>query len=856
MGELDIREIVDEVLRRKVQLIIIIVLFIILGFAYTINFVKPEFKSTTKVILTNTTIENNSLDFEISNEITNPVTKSDSNLFSTYINLIKSNSLMENVKTNIKIDLNINDLINSVSVNRIENTEMIEISVKNSDSNLASNIANEIATVFSKNIKELYDINAYVVEPAVPSKTPYNSDNVKIEHLKNIVAFMMIGLIIDILYIILVIKIDTKIKSEDDIEKDIDLKVLMSIPAINEKNKKQIELINSNKKTIFSDVFKKLRINIQFTNINHRENKVMLVTSAFSSEGKSFIASNLAISFAQAGKKVILVDTDMRIDRLSKLFNIPSELGLSNYLSNLDTEGMETNQRINSYIKETSIKNLNIITSGSIPPNPSELLESRKISDLIKDLSVFYDLIILDGAPALPVSDSLVLARLANSTLVVCSYNKTKTEELLKVKKDIQSVGGRIVGVVLNKVKLKDYEFNYSTIVEENRKKERKLFGKNILKKKLLDIKERIIAILKSIRKEEVKLLMSNPSSAEVKLNSKKENDIPNYQISEEYIKENINNNSKENGIKNESEHSNLDNKKIEEIKKQEMIEKERLEKEKLEKEKIEKEKQEELEKIKEAEKIAKEEQQKKLAEEKEKLRLEKEEKRKEKAKLANERKEKFNKLKQEKFEKFIEFKNEKTEKASIFLKEKSSIAKEKIKEGLKKLREKTNKTKENLKEKISELIQKQKEKSALKKEQNEIERQKLEELRKQDAIEREKENKILEEIREKERIENEKKQEELAKIKEAEMIAKREQEQKLAEEREKLRQEKEKIRYEEKIRRQALRAELRNKRMHEKEEKRKEREERRLKQKEEARIKEEILEDNLYPKTKYNKNL
>ena len=126
------------------------------------------------------------------------------------------------------------------------------------------------------------------------------------------------------------------------------------------------------------------------------------------------MSANLAVAFAKAGKKVILIDADMRRGRESKIFNIPNELGLSNYLSNLDKNGMEINERVNKYIKETEVKNLNVITSGNIPPNSADLLTSDRLKELLKELGVFYDLIIIDGAPVLPSPDSLILTRLAN----------------------------------------------------------------------------------------------------------------------------------------------------------------------------------------------------------------------------------------------------------------------------------------------------------------------------------------------------------------------------------------------------------------------------------------------------------
>ena len=144
-------------------------------------------------------------------------------------------------------------------------------------------------------------------------------------------------------------------------------------------------------------------------------------------DGKSFVAANLAISYAEVGKKVILIDADMRGGRQGKLFNIPNNLGLSNFLSNLDPNGVEINELVNKFINETAIKNLNLITSGTVPPNSNELLTSTKLVDMIKDLSVFYDVVIIDGTPILTTKDSLILTRVVSST--ACYAGEVRKEQ-------------------------------------------------------------------------------------------------------------------------------------------------------------------------------------------------------------------------------------------------------------------------------------------------------------------------------------------------------------------------------------------------------------------------------------------
>lgn len=201
-------------------------------------------------------------------------------------------------------------------------------------------------------------------------------------------------------------------------------------------------------KSSVSEVFRTLRTNIQFINISNKL-KSILVTSTIPGEGKSWVSANLAITFAQAGKKVILVDADMRKGRQHEVFELSNENGLSNYL--ISAVG-ENKIDLNDYIKQTLVENLYVITAGINPPNPSELLTSQKMSDLIKALENTADIVIFDGTPSTIVTDALILSRNIGSTLIVTSHKQTKMEDLKQIKKNIENVGGKIAGVVVNKI--------------------------------------------------------------------------------------------------------------------------------------------------------------------------------------------------------------------------------------------------------------------------------------------------------------------------------------------------------------------------------------------------------------------
>ena len=222
-------------------------------------------------------------------------------------------------------------------------------------------------------------------------------------------------------------------------------------------------IVHRDPKSPVSEVFRTLRTNIQFMNTNNKL-KTLLVTSTLPGEGKSWTTANLAVTFAQAGKKVILVDADMRKGRQYTIFEVSPRPGLSNYLSGVDINtGEEVDDDLTKYIQRTQVPNLLIISAGNIPPNPSELLISTKMINLLDQLKEICDIVIIDGTPCELVTDSIILSRLVDSTIIVTAHKQTKKDVLQKTVTSIQNVGGKIAGIVLNKIPIstKKYEQSY-----------------------------------------------------------------------------------------------------------------------------------------------------------------------------------------------------------------------------------------------------------------------------------------------------------------------------------------------------------------------------------------------------------
>ena len=215
--------------------------------------------------------------------------------------------------------------------------------------------------------------------------------------------------------------------------------------------KKEV-IAHKDPKAPISEIFRTLRTNIQFMNANGNSKKI-LITSTFAGEGKSWVSANLAVTFAQTGQNVLIIDADMRKGRQYAVWGISPKPGLSNYLSGVNIYGRnEKSRKITDYIQRTEVDNLYVMTAGNIPPNPSELLISTKMYNLLEEANDMFDVIIIDGTPSQLVTDSLILARVVDATVIVTAYGKTRKEDLKRVIDNIKNVGGKITGVVFNKV--------------------------------------------------------------------------------------------------------------------------------------------------------------------------------------------------------------------------------------------------------------------------------------------------------------------------------------------------------------------------------------------------------------------
>lgn len=209
----------------------------------------------------------------------------------------------------------------------------------------------------------------------------------------------------------------------------------------------------SDPKSAAAEAYRTLRTNLQFSMLD-KDSNIIAVTSCAPGEGKSTIVANLAVSLAQSGKKVLLVDCDLRKPTIHKKFGISNASGLTSLLLKEST--------LEEAIYKVDIPNLGLIPSGPVPPNPSEILGSKKMGKILEDLKNYFDVILLDSPPVLVVSDLHVLASTLDGILLVATYGVTEKNAILRAKESIIKVGGKVLGVVENKIPQDAKGYGYS----------------------------------------------------------------------------------------------------------------------------------------------------------------------------------------------------------------------------------------------------------------------------------------------------------------------------------------------------------------------------------------------------------
>ncbi len=204
-------------------------------------------------------------------------------------------------------------------------------------------------------------------------------------------------------------------------------------------------IVENNPKSVGAEAYRTLRTNIQFSSLD-KEIKSILVTSAYPGDGKTTTLSNLAIAFAQSGNKVIVIDGDLRKPRIHRSFEVSNINGVSDILVGKIALG--------EAIKEYN-ENLHIITCGTVPPNPAEMVASKAMQKLVEELCLRYDYVLIDSPPILPVTDAQIISTFVDGTILVAASGESEKQGIMKAHESLVKVNGNLIGTVMTKVKNK-----------------------------------------------------------------------------------------------------------------------------------------------------------------------------------------------------------------------------------------------------------------------------------------------------------------------------------------------------------------------------------------------------------------
>jgi len=290
------------------------------------------------------------------------------------------------------------------------------------------------------------NINVWVVEKAQLPQFP-SKPNKK----RNILLGIIMGLFGGVGLALFLEYLDNTIKTPDDIEERYNIPVLSTISKAKNKDKDLYKLILDEPSSALAESFKSLRASIMLSSSDSPP-KTILVTSMAPKDGKTTVASNLALAIAKSGSEVLLIDCDLRRPMLHQVFGLENEKGLSTFITG--TSGI-------NIIRDGLPENLSVINSGPIPPNPSELMISKRLKDLVRALKDKFDFVIFDTPPIISVSDTLIMSKIVDASLIVIRFGKTTYEMMNHGLKQMADIEAKVIGTVINAVDEKKSGYYY-----------------------------------------------------------------------------------------------------------------------------------------------------------------------------------------------------------------------------------------------------------------------------------------------------------------------------------------------------------------------------------------------------------
>ncbi|WP_161958375.1 polysaccharide biosynthesis tyrosine autokinase [Ornithinimicrobium cavernae] len=365
----------------------------------------------------------------------------------TYADLVSTPLVLEPVISDLGLDYSTRGLARHISASVPPNTVLIRVTVTDENPSQAAEIANAISTQFAETIQSLERVDssgdtpvkATVVRPATIPQTPASPDPVR-----NIAIATVLGLLLGSGLAMLRDLSDKRVRGESDISAITDEPIIGAVTFDADATTHPL-VVELDPRSMRSESFRSLRTNLIYLDPDNRP-RVLLTTSSVMGEGKSTTATNLALTIAETGSTVCLIEGDLRRPRVMTYMGLENAVGLTEILvGRAEVED----------VMQPYVTNMRVIGCGQIPPNPSELLGSNAMKQLIERLSNEFDYVIIDGPPLMAVTDSAILSTIADGTIVVVGTGIVDRDELQRTLVDLDRVGGKVVGLVANRLPVK-----------------------------------------------------------------------------------------------------------------------------------------------------------------------------------------------------------------------------------------------------------------------------------------------------------------------------------------------------------------------------------------------------------------
>lgn len=364
----------------------------------------------------------------------------------SYAELATTTSVLDKALSNTNGDLTLEQIRRSVTVSTPQNTVILEVQAETSTPSLSAKVANSVAESLQGAVSNVAptdtsgkpSVVARVIQPAVPPKFQASPNKSK-----NAILGAFVGMGMALLGLFLTVAFDTRIRTAANVKAITD-RSLLGTADKTEKTSDQRPVAIRFPRSAATEKYRQIRAALRFTSISH-ELQTIVITSSLPGEGKTVTALNLALTMAEGTERVLLIDADLRRPRIATYLGLEPTLGLTTVL----VGGLS----LSSAVQKFGDTRLEVLSAGDIPPNPSELLDSSRMKEVLAEASAAYDVVILDTAPVLSVSDSSLIAQEVDSTVIVVDATQLRQAQLEQTLETLDAAGAHISGLILNRVK-------------------------------------------------------------------------------------------------------------------------------------------------------------------------------------------------------------------------------------------------------------------------------------------------------------------------------------------------------------------------------------------------------------------